>query len=78
MRYFLTENSILTLIGLVIGVAVTLSITFELSEQAGQNFFNLSVLLMTALLLWVVDILAVWFPAKRAANIAHAIVTRSA
>lgn len=78
MRYFLTENSILTLIGLVIGVAVTLSITFELSEQAGQNFFNLSVLLMTALLLWVVNILAVWFPAKRAANIAPAIVTRSA
>ena len=62
----------------MIGVAVTLSITFELSEQAGQNFFNLSVLLMTALLLWVVNILAVWFPAKRAANIAPAIVTRSA
>ena len=78
IRYFLTENSILTLIGLVIGVAVTLSITFELSEQAGQNFFNLSVLFMTALLLWIVNILAVWFPAKRAANIAPAIVTRSA
>jgi len=78
MRYFITENSVLTLIGLIIGVLVTLSITFELSEQAGQNFFNLSVLLMTALLLWLVNILAVWFPAKRAANIAPAIVTRSA
>lgn len=78
MRYFITENSVLTLIGLIIGVLVTLSITFELSEQAGQNFFNLSVLLMTALLLWLANILAVWFPAKRAANIAPAIVTRSA
>jgi putative ABC transport system permease protein len=78
MRYFITENSVLTLIGLIIGVVVTLTITFELSEQAGQNFFNLGVLLMTALLLWVVNTLAVWFPAKRAANIAPAIVTRGA
>jgi putative ABC transport system permease protein len=76
MRYFITENSILTLIGLVIGVVVTLSITFELSEQAGQNFFNMGILLMTALSLWLVNTLAVWFPAKRAANIAPAIVTR--
>ena len=76
MRYFITENSILTLIGLVIGVVVTLSITFELSEQAGQNFFNMGILLMTALTLWLVNTLAVWFPAKRAANIAPTIVTR--
>lgn len=78
MRYFLTENSMLTFIGLIIGVALTLSITFELSEQAGQNFFNLTVLVMTGLLLWLVNMLAVWFPARRAANIAPAIVTRSA
>lgn len=78
MRYFLTENSMLTFIGLIIGVALTLSITFELSEQAGQNFFNLTVLVMTGLLLWLVNMLAVWFPARRAANIAPAIVTRGA
>jgi len=78
MRYFLTENSIITLLGLSIGVLVTLMITFELSEQASQNFMNLSVLLLTGLVMWTVNILAVWFPAKRAANIAPAIVTRSA
>ncbi len=78
MRYFITENSVLTLIGLVIGVVVTLSITFELSEQAGQNFFNMGILLMTAVTLWLVNVLAVWFPARRAANIAPAIVTRGA
>lgn len=78
MRYFLTENSIITFIGLLIGVLVTLSITFELSEQASQNFMNVSVLLLTGLVMWVVNILAVWFPAKRAANIEPAIVTRSA
>lgn len=78
MRYFLTENSILTFIGLFIGVAVTLTITFELSEQAGQNFLNLSILAFTALGLWIINLLAVWFPAKRAANVAPAIVTRTA
>jgi len=78
MRYFLTENGIITLLGLSIGVLVTLMITFELSEQASQNFMNLSVLLLTGLVMWIVNILAVWFPAKRAANIAPAIVTRSA
>jgi len=77
MRYFLTENSIITLMGLFIGVLVTLTITFELSEQASQNFMNVSVLLLTALVMWFVNILAVWFPAKRAANIEPAIVTRS-
>jgi putative ABC transport system permease protein len=78
MRYFLTENSIITLMGLSIGVLVTLMITFELSEQASQNFMNVSVLLLTGLVMWIVNILAVWFPAKRAANIEPAIVTRSA
>jgi len=38
---------------------------------------NVSVLLLTALVMWLVNILAVWFPAKRAANIEPAIVTRS-
>ena len=78
MRYFLTENSIITLAGLLIGILVTLMITFELSEQASQNFMNVSVLLLTGLVMWIVNILAVWFPAKRAANIDPAIVTRSA
>jgi putative ABC transport system permease protein len=78
MRYFLTENSIITLMGLLIGILVTLMITFELSEQASQNFMNVSVILMTGLVMWIVNILAVWFPAKRAANIEPAIVTRSA
>lgn len=78
MAYFLTENTLLTIIGLVIGVVVTLTMTFELSEQAGENFMNFGVLIATGLLLWIVNTIAVWFPAKRAANVAPAIVTRSA
>jgi len=78
MQYFLTENSMITFVGLLIGVLVTLGITFEVSEQAGQNFLNISVVLLTGLVMWLLNLLAVWFPAKRAANIAPAIVTRNA
>ncbi|GLX78350.1 ABC transporter permease [Thalassotalea insulae] len=78
MRYFLTENSILTLTGLLIGLALTLSITFEVSERMEENVFNVGIFAVTALALWLINLLAVWFPAKRAANVAPAIVTRSA
>ncbi len=78
ISYFITENSIITLVGLLIGVMVTLTITFEMSEQSGRNFLNISVMLATALFMWLINLLAVYFPAKRAANIAPAIVTRSA
>jgi len=78
MSYFLTENSVITLVGLLIGVLVTFGITFEVSEQAGQNFLNVSVIVLTGLVMWLINVLAVWFPAKRAANVEPAIVTRSA
>ena len=78
IKYFLTENCIITLFGLLIGMILTFSLTFELSEQSGQNFLNLSVLAGTAALIWVINTVAVWFPAKRAANVAPAIVTRTA
>lgn len=78
MRYFLTENSIITLAGLLIGVLVTFAITFEASEQAGQNLLNIGVIVATGMAMWIINLFAVWFPAKRAANIAPAIVTRSA
>ncbi|WP_448547098.1 ABC transporter permease [Thalassotalea fusca] len=78
IKYFLTENSIITLFGLLIGLLLTFSLTFEISEQYGQNMLNLSVVLGTAALIWSINMVAVWFPAKRAANVAPAIVTRTA
>ena len=78
VKYFLTENSIITFFGLLIGLLLTFSLAFEISEQYGQNMLNLTVVLGTAALIWVINMVAVWFPAKRAANVAPAIVTRTA
>jgi len=78
IKYFLTENSIITLFGLFIGLLLTFTLTFDISAQYGQNILNLSVVLGTAALIWAINMIAVWFPARKAANVAPAIVTRTA
>lgn len=78
MRYFLLENSVISLLGLVIGIVLTFSITFEISSDAAQNYLNVGAMLATAAGLWIINLLAVWWPARRAANVPPAIVTRSA
>lgn len=78
VRYFLTENSVVTLMGLLIGSLITMGIAFFIAEQSGQQMLDVGVLLLVALSLWLINLIAVFIPAKRAANIAPAIVTRSA
>lgn len=78
IRYFLTENAIITWLGLTLGIIVTLIISFDLSQSMNENLLSFSVLGATGLLIWFINALAVWFPARQAANIAPAIVTRSA
>jgi putative ABC transport system permease protein len=77
-RYFLLENSILTWTGLLIGGVLTLVITYVLTEAAGENVLQIEFLFMVAVGLWAVNLASVYLPARRAANIDPAIVTRSA
>ncbi len=77
-RYFLIENSILTWTGLVLGGVLTLVITFVLTENAGENVLQMKYLFFVAIGLWVVNLASVYFPARRAAMVDPAIVTRSA
>jgi putative ABC transport system permease protein len=78
IRYFLLENSILTWTGLILGAALTLVITYVLTENAGQNVLQIKYLVIVALALWLVNLASVYVPARRAARIDPAIVTRSA
>lgn len=78
IRYFLLENSILTFTGLVLGGILTLVITYVLTESSGQNVLQIQDLLFVALGLWLVNLASVYVPARRAARIDPAIVTRSA
>lgn len=77
-RYFLVENSILTWTGLIIGGILTLVITYVLTESAGENILQMKYLVMVAIGLWIVNLASVYFPARRAAKVDPAIVTRSA
>ncbi len=77
-RYFLLENSILTWTGLIIGGALTLVITYVLTDAAGENVLQIKFMFMVAVCLWAVNLAAVYLPARRAANVDPAIVTRSA
>ena len=77
-RYFLLENSILTWMGLILGGVLTLVITYVLTDNAGENILQMKYLFIVAFGLWMVSLTAVYFPARRAANIDPAIVTRSA
>ena len=77
-RYFLVENSILTWTGLILGGVLTLVITYVLTDSAGQNMLQMKYLFIVAFGLWLVNLTSVYFPARRAARIEPAIVTRSA
>jgi putative ABC transport system permease protein len=78
IRYFLLENSILTWTGLILGGVLTLVITYALTDATGANILQIKYLFITAVGLWLVNMASVYFPARRAARIDPAIVTRSA
>ena len=77
MKYFLLENSILTWAGLILGSILTLVITYVLTDNAGENILQMKYLFIVAFGLWMVNLASVYFPARRAAKIEPAIVTRS-
>ncbi|NQY36127.1 MAG: ABC transporter permease [Alteromonadaceae bacterium] len=78
VRYFLLENAIVTFIGLVIGMLISLFLVLDITQNSGTDFLEVGYIFATAFFLLVVNLVAVYLPARRAANIAPAIVTRSA
>ena len=78
IRYFLLENAIVTFIGLIIGMLISLFLVLDITQGSGTDFLQVGYIFATAFFLLVVNLMAVYLPARRAANIAPAIVTRSA
>jgi putative ABC transport system permease protein len=78
VRYFMLENGILTTIGIVIGLVLSILFTFVLTEDSGINILDMSYIFGTAFFIILINQLAVYLPAKKAANVAPAIVTRTA
>ncbi|MBT1063206.1 ABC transporter permease [Bowmanella sp. Y26] len=76
IRYFLTENALVTLFGCLLGLLVTLYLMFELSERDEENYLNMGVIGLIVLGMWAINAIATWLPARKAAQISPAIVTR--
>ncbi|TDF39492.1 FtsX-like permease family protein [Alteromonadaceae bacterium M269] len=78
VRYFLVENSVLTSIGLVIGFILSYGLNYILATEFNNpSLIEVEYWLVIALTLWLINLLAARIPAKRAADIDPAIVTRT-
>lgn len=79
VRYFLIENSILTLFGLAVGLLLSYAMNYILATRFNNpGLIELHYWLVIGGTLWMINLLAARVPAKRAADVDPAIVTRSA
>lgn len=78
LRYFQTENFLLTTIGIVLGMALAFAINLALMKYYELPRLPALYLPLGALCLWALGQLAVYGPARRAALVPPALATRSA
>jgi len=77
VRYFMVENGMITMAGLAVGLAVSLTLNWFLDTQYSMGRVPLWYLPLGMLALFSLGQLAVLLPARRAANIPPALATRS-
>lgn len=78
LRYFITENFVITTGGIVAGLLLAVALNQLLVSQLELTKLPLGYLAIGSLVLWLVGVLAVYAPAWRASSISPAIATRSA
>lgn len=77
LRYFLTENFMITSAGVAAGVLLALALNHLLVSQLEMARLPLGYLLGGSVVFWLLGVLAVYGPAWRAASISPATATRS-
>ena len=77
VRYFIVENIMVCLVGLVIGSIATFYLGQQLMRLYSVPALEVSYVLVTALGLILLTLLAAFFPARKAADISPSIATRS-
>ncbi len=78
LRYFITENVLITSGGIVVGLMLAMALNQLLVSQLEMARLPLGYLAVGSGLLWLLGVLAVYGPAWRASSISPAIATRSA
>lgn len=77
VRYFLTENWLITTIGVVLGAGMTVGFNMFLVQEYQLEPLNPVYVPVGILLVWVLGLIAVLGPARRASNIPPAVATRT-
>ena len=77
VRHFMTENWMVTTLGVVVGCILALGAGFWLSNQYQMPRLDLYYLLGGVLGLWAVGQFAAWQPSRRAAKVSPAMATRN-
>jgi putative ABC transport system permease protein len=78
LRYFVTENLLITTSGVVAGVLLAIGLNQLLVTRLEMARLPLGYLGAGAALFWALGIIAVYGPAWRAASISPALATRTA
>ncbi len=76
IRYYLVENSIITGIGLIFGLILTTVLLIIMAKETNQSVFHAGWMVGITLFIWLVSLLSALSPARKAAMVAPAIVTR--
>jgi putative ABC transport system permease protein len=77
VRYFMTENWLVTSLGVVVGCCLALAAGYWLSTNHGLPRLDLYYLVGGVLGLWIVGQLAAWQPSLKAAKVSPAMATRN-
>lgn len=77
VRYFMTENWLVTSLGVLVGCCLALAAGYWLSSEYQMPRLNLYYLVGGVLGLWVVGQLAAWQPSLKAAKVSPAMATRN-
>lgn len=78
LRYFLTENFLLATAGIVLGLLLAYALNQWLMSRYELPRLPLLFLPVGALLMWLLGQIAVFWPARRAADVSPAVATRAA
>jgi putative ABC transport system permease protein len=77
LAYFMTENWIVTTVGVVAGCVLALLLGYWLSTAFELPRLNLYYLVAGVLVLWIVSLVAALWPARRASMVSPAVATRT-
>jgi len=77
LRYFVTENLLITSLGLFVGILMTVGFNIFLADQFEMPEFNWLLIPIGVLVMFVIGIISVWLPAYRASKVSPALATQS-